>query len=411
MLIKNVFQNTMWIYVLQVTNAVVPLVTLPYATRTVGLDGVAFFGTAVALGTIASVLSEYSFDLSGIKDAAHADGFNGAKNRVIFGRMYAQWTIFAATISVALLIASLAAFTWKGPYLLLIGSAALVTLTNITFPFWVSQSLGMVLRYAIYFSTARLISLPLVYLLLANCPTGACYVVMLYLPLFLSMVLLLTRSLGRVLFVVPYRFRDLVDILGASFRVFLSRLFVALYQNGGMLALGLISSPEAAGLYALSDRVRKASLFLLTPISRALYPIACSLTKMPDDGSSSTFRLFVFFYLGAALFATVALFIFAPQIAVFFTDEEGDSLATLIRISAFFPLVSTGTVIFGQNFLLARGHVLAYTRAVTGAFLFYALVLFPLVCFASAIGATAAYLCAEILLASAFLLLVRLKRT
>lgn len=409
---KRLFRNTMWIYVLQVTNAVVPLATLPYATRTVGLDGVAFFGTAVALGTIASVLSEYSFDLSGIKDAAHADGFNGAKNRVIFGRMYAQWSIFAATISGALLIGALAAFAENDrPYWLLIGSAALVTLTNITFPFWVSQSLGVVQRYAIYFSIARLISLPLVFLLLAKCPTGACYVAMLYLPLFLSMALLLARSLGRDLFVVPYRVGDLVDILGASFRVFLSRLFVALYQNGGVLALGLISSPEAAGLYALSDRVRKASLFLLTPISRAVYPVACSLTKTPDDRSRRTFGLFVFFYFGAALFATGALFVFAPQIAAFFTDEEGDSLATLIRISAFFPLVSTGTVIFGQNFLLARGHVFAYTRAITGAFLFYASVLFPLVYFASAIGATVAYLSAEVLLASAFLLLMWLKRT
>ncbi|QCP87935.1 lipopolysaccharide biosynthesis protein [Cereibacter sphaeroides] len=403
-MIRNILLNTLWIYALQASTAIVPLLTVPFATRIIGLDGIAFFGTAVAIGSVASVVSEYSFDLSGIKDAARAQSSRAAKNVVIVQRLYAQWSIFLVLVALAVLFTLLPLGISTGGWSLAF-AAMLVTVSNVAFPFWVSQSLGLERRYTAHFALARLLSLPLVFLALEKWPTGFYYVVALYLPLALSLGLLLVRSLGRDLMLEPYRVRPLLSVLATSFDVFLSRLFVALYQNGGLLALGMVATPEAVGLFALADRVRKASLFLLTPISRALYPVACSLANDPAERSGAAFRLVFLAYLGAGALITAGLFSFSSQIAAFFTDEDPTTLAAMVKVFAFFPLVSSGTIVLGQNVLLARGHVSAYTQSVIGAFIFYAMMVFPLAFFAQALGVSIAFLSAEVTLAAAFLLL------
>lgn len=404
MIVRSIILNTLWIYALQASTAIVPLVTLPFATRVIGLEGIAFFGIAVALGSVASVVSEYSFDLSGIKDASRVQTSQVAKNKVIVERIYAQWSIFLVItllVSFYVLLGSYGSSAGWG----IVFAAMMVTASNLIFPFWVAQSLGLENKYTAHFSLARFLSLPLIFLTLESQPTGLYYVVALYLPLVISLGLLLMQSIGRDLMLVPYRFRLLMLVLADSFDVFRSRLFVSLYQNGGLLALGMVATPEAVGLFALADRVRKASLFLLTPISRALYPVACSFGNNSTNRASPVFRLIFLTYLCVGTAITSGLFAFSSQIAVFFSNDHHDSLATIVKVFAFFPLVSSVTIVYGQNIILAGGHVSQYTQSVVIAFFVYALIVFPLSYFSQALGATIAFLLAEIALAAAILMI------
>ncbi len=66
MLKSKVLANSAWLIILQVFNTIVPLLTLPYITRVLELQIMAFFSLALNWVTYFQVIVEYGFGLQGL---------------------------------------------------------------------------------------------------------------------------------------------------------------------------------------------------------------------------------------------------------------------------------------------------------------------------------------------------------
>ena len=63
----KLFKNGFWLFILQVFNTVVPLVTLPYITRVLGTENYGIFSIALNWITYFQVIVEYGFGFTGAR--------------------------------------------------------------------------------------------------------------------------------------------------------------------------------------------------------------------------------------------------------------------------------------------------------------------------------------------------------
>ena len=63
-------KNGMWMYLLQLFNTVIPLLTLPYVTRILGRDGYGLFSIALNFVGYLQVVVEYGFGMSATRKVA-----------------------------------------------------------------------------------------------------------------------------------------------------------------------------------------------------------------------------------------------------------------------------------------------------------------------------------------------------
>ena len=94
MISTKLFKNGMWLFLLQIFNTVVPLLTLPYITRVLGASNYGIFSLSLNWITYFQVIVEYGF------------GFTGARKVSIEGDSSLQ-NLYSRIISARLLLLSL----------------------------------------------------------------------------------------------------------------------------------------------------------------------------------------------------------------------------------------------------------------------------------------------------------------
>ncbi len=79
--------------------------------------------------------------------------------------------------------------------------------------------------------------------------------------------------------------------LQAGFQTFLFRGAVSLYTTGNVLLLGLFARPEAVGLFAVAEKLVKAGVSAIYPISQAMYPRIARLVAGRERDESEARRV------------------------------------------------------------------------------------------------------------------------
>ena len=61
---RPAINNAIWLYLCQIVNSILPLITLPYITRVLGAAGYGVLALAINIIGYFQVIVEYGFDLS-----------------------------------------------------------------------------------------------------------------------------------------------------------------------------------------------------------------------------------------------------------------------------------------------------------------------------------------------------------
>ncbi|MCI1524616.1 MAG: oligosaccharide flippase family protein, partial [Lactobacillus crispatus] len=67
---SKVVNNGIWMYLLQLFNTVIPLITLPYITRILGTEKYGIFSTSFNIVGYLQVIVEYGFAMSATREIA-----------------------------------------------------------------------------------------------------------------------------------------------------------------------------------------------------------------------------------------------------------------------------------------------------------------------------------------------------
>ncbi len=380
---------------LQVANYLIPLVTLPYLTRVLGV--VAFGKVAFVLAVMAYfvLLTDYGFSWSATRQIAARRDDHRFVSSVFSATWSAQWLL--ALISGLILVIAVATIPLlkQDASLYLIGFSLVIG--NVFLPLWLLQGLERMQEVAIIQLTGRLFALPPLFLLVKS-PQDAIWAVALTGagPLIAGLLTLYWVGRKRMILWQRPTWTLTINALREGGPLFLSRISISLYTIITPLALGAISGTTAVGYFSLADRIRLAAQALLAPISQALFPRMSHLYKHDPLSAHHLLKRSTLAIL--ALSGTASLFVWATAdwIILLLGGEAFAPAATTLRWLAFLPLVIGLSNTFGVQIMLPNGLNRLFNGILGTAAVFSLLIIVPLIFWKGAEGAAIATLLTEI---------------
>ena len=362
---RTVLANLTAFTALQAASYLVPVVTIPYFARTLGVDGMGQLAIAGAFSLAAGVLIDYAIQLSGTRFAAAR-----CEDRLALAQYLNTATgvklAILAPIALALVVARfllppLAEHFWNFAW-----SLAAVAMT-VLFPQWLFQ--GM-------------LAMPLAARILVVCRIGAAVAALMLVrtrddvfvvPMMqaiggVAAIVLATVALHRRYGIVAGRPRlvDVRTLLRENWSLFAATAWGAVYSHGAVIIMSSMLSATAIGYYSIAQKISQAFVSMFNVAAQTAFP---SLVRLRNRGHTEMFGRQINFMIVTVAIAAVstlfAIFVLREPIYMFFAGRDSARGLTI------FSLWLAASFFHGSECIAQSDHGGAQARQADGAHLFY----------------------------------------
>lgn len=379
----------------QVSNYVLPLITLPYLTRVLGAEAYGKVAFAQVATTYFVLLVDYGFSWSATRKVAAQRTDRVALSRIFAATWAAQWLLVvmaALTVAIVVLLAER-----LRPDAALYAAAFSTVIGTALFPIWFLQGLERLQVVAILQLLPRALALVPIFLVIQQ-PQDAVWLLLIQggagiLGGLLSLYWMRRQSL------IHWQLPSWSDTLGAlreGGALFGSRAAISLYTTLVPLVLGWIAGPVALAYFNLADKLRSAAQGVLTPLSQALFPRMSHLVSTNGHAAYTLVRSSAFAVLLVAGSASAALWLLADWLILLLGGEEFLPAADVLRWLAPLPLVIGLSNILGVQIMLPHGLNRAFNLVLLSAATASLGLIVPMASHFHAIGAAQTMLIVEI---------------
>jgi len=394
---KKTFVNGGWLYLLQIFNTVIPLITLPYITRKLGAKEYGTFSIAINIVGYLQVMIEYGFGMSATREIAVSD-----KNQNYINKIFTS--VFLSRVFL-LLISLICAFI----YMLFFMSSfkqiiSTIILLICLFGYcieqnWLFQGLQEMKYISIASIISRLISVILIFLLVKSTED-------LYLYCFLYSISPLLNGLMSYI-LAKFRFKvkftkiymeDIMDELKKGWYVFTTSLSSKIFGSVGITFLGIISTSTVVGIYSVIQKIPSIMMLMWTPISSILYPL--SSMKMQESWNDGKRYVLKYRKIFVVMFAFLSLLIalFSKKIiALVFGVEYAQYFYWIFFLLAWL-VIGINNNFLGIQILLGSGHDKEYSRCFQISVVITIILNIVLIYLCEGLGASLAPMLSEIVL-------------
>ncbi len=268
---KRLFENVISLSLLQGVNYLLPLITLPYLVRVLGVEKFGLIMFAQAFIQYFVYLTDYGFELSATRDIAeHRDN----KNKVaeIFNAVIIIKTLLFLTSFILLSIIVFNFSKFKNDWLIYFFSFGMV-LGNLCLPIWFFQGFERMKDLTLLNIFAKSFFVLSIFIFIRN-PSDYLYV-----PLINSLGSIISGVFSLWLILYKYQikvyfpgFKILKSKFMASSQFFFSRASVITYTSSNVFFLGLFSNNQTVGYYSAAEKLYLALRSLYNPLNTTLYP-------------------------------------------------------------------------------------------------------------------------------------------
>lgn len=354
-------QNTALLLVGNAIALAAPLITVPYLARVLGPAGWAPVLLAQALAAWLVMVMEFGFDLSGTRALARARTDSVERAAVIHGVTSAK-LLLAPIVTLVLIVAfaltpdlraSTGTTALAGPSLL--GWTLLYILLRGLNPFWFFQGLERIGSAVLIDSGARLAAALGVFVFVHG-PADASRVLALQAVAALGATLALTLQMVRD---TPLALPTIAKGI-ATLRTGLT-LFAFRAASGGFAALNLfivslLGTPALVAVFGGADRIIRAGIGTLNPLTQAILPRVSFLRATDDAAADRLVQRSVIVTGGLGLLIGATAFVAAPLLVQLLLGPGYEGAIPLLRILAILPpLVAVDTVL-GLHWAVPHGH-------------------------------------------------------
>jgi O-antigen/teichoic acid export membrane protein len=368
-------------------NTLIPLITLPYVTRTLGAATFGEIAYVQAFMAFVMLFTDYAFSWSAVRDVAATRDHKRHLSETFCSVWGAQWLL---TIIAALALLILAYFVGlnRDKWSLYLWGFMAVVLGNTIFPLWFLQGLERMGEIALIQVCTRLLSIPAIFMLVKT-QDDAATVLGIQAGVALlaggATLLYLWRSKWVDLHVPT--FSSVVAALKSGFTLFLSKVGISLYTTLAPLALGLMAGTTAVSYFSLADRIRAAGQSLLTPIAGVMFPRLSHLFQADREGANRLLaRGFALTLIISTLICVALICLAGPAIKLLGGQEFGPAIEVL-RVLAVLPLIVGLSNVFGVQIMLANGRTRPFNLILAIAAILGVTSIWPLTLWLGAIGA------------------------
>lgn len=379
----------------QISNYILPLITLPYLTRVLGAESFGKVAFAQVVMTYFVLLVDYGFSWSATRQVSAQRTDRDALSRTFAATWAAQWLLVALAALVATAIVLLT--DRLRPDALLYAAAFSTVIGTALFPIWFLQGLEQLQVVAVLQLLTRTLALIPIFLFIQQ-PQDAIWVLLIQGGAGVLAGIFAIHWIQReslIIWRVP-NWLDTLEALREGGALFGSRVAISLYTTLIPLTLGWLAGPVALAYFNLADKLRSAAQSLLSPLSQALFPRMSHLVHSDRQAAYTLIQRSALGVLVVAGSASAALWLLADWLVVLLGGKDFLPAANVLRWLAPLPLVIGLSNILGVQIMLPHGLKHAFNAILVSAAAASLALIGPMASHFQAVGAAQTILVVEI---------------
>lgn len=350
MLAEPILKNFFSLGILQFTNYLIPLITVPYLLRVVGVESFGKIAIVQAVMNILIIVIEYGFNLTATRliSQSREDAVQVARvfSETITSQFFLLLSTFSLLVVIVLFIPQLQddKFLYINGFSLIVGQILLFQ--------WFYQGMER-MKFITYLNGISKLFVLLFLFLFVKDRDAYIYVLPIY-----SLGNVLSGLIGFLIikknFGVVFRWSSLKTVflnLKNGFPVFASSLSINIYMNVNILILKMFTGDLIVGYYSAAEKIMQVIRQLLGVYSQAIYPRVCNLVNESGDSLKTFFKKYFMPFWFFISILCLAVFLLADFLPIFLIGKNSEMLSTLIRILIVSPVIVCLNVPFYQTLL------------------------------------------------------------
>ncbi|MGL4601028.1 MAG: oligosaccharide flippase family protein [Plesiomonas sp.] len=353
---SSLIKSSMSLFLMQGVNYIIPLITLPYLTRVLGIYEYGALSTALGIIAYATLFIDFGFNLSATKSIASGKGDFILVNNVFWVTLFSKLALF---FMVLLLFLPLI-FSVDKYIVIQITILCLIPqlLGSVLFPMWLFLGVERVYIVSFISVLSKVLVVPFLFLFVSSPSDMNLAAFILGFPLFLSGVVsfLFVRRCG-VHFTLPeINLIIIINALKKSMPIFLGSVAISIYTACTPIILSLVGNYNEVGIYTAADKLRFAVLGVFLVFGQAIYPRVNYLISKDKYQYYKVIRALISGQLVLGTLGGWMFFLFMPELSSSFLGVSDKSLLLIIKVMSPMIFFIPFSVIFSNFILLPMGN-------------------------------------------------------
>ena len=267
---KGIVESTISLATLNVLNMVLPLITLPYTIRVVGLANYGAYSVVYTILQYVLLVSAYGFSFSTTQQIARNRDNLSELNRIFNATLAAR---FLLSVLPVLVFGVVCMLSYSSDYMLMyIIGLGIVVGDNIN-PIWLFQGMEK-MRYMTIINVISKLTFTILIFIIVVKEGDYIYLTLLnslgYVVSGLFSLLIAYKSFNIRFHIASWK--DVLYQLKEGWYIFLSTICMNAYRNSNIFILSYFIPEASVGMYSAAEKMIKAAQSAASPISNAFYP-------------------------------------------------------------------------------------------------------------------------------------------
>ncbi|PWD85363.1 flippase [Ignatzschineria cameli] len=352
-------RNAFALLTMQAINYLVPLVTLPYLTRTLGVDQYGALNLALSLIQYGILFVTFGFNLSATKYIAQHRHNHVIVSKVFWETIVAKLILlFIACIGLTVITLNVSSF-YEIRWIVFI---LFIQLLSVAIdPLWFFQGIEKLEKVSLIGSGIRLFNIPLL-VLFVHSPEDVVLAALIQASTLLTIAIINIILVKKESFITLIKFNQLrvLNALRKSLPLFIGAAAISLYNTSTPIILGLVSSYDQVGIYSASFRVQTAAIGVFTVLGQVIYPRVNHLFATDVDSAYLFVKKLLIYMFPTLLVASLLFYLLVPILAPWILGKGFNESAETLKIMAPMLFLIPYSVVFAHNLLLPLGYQRIY---------------------------------------------------
>lgn len=345
----NLLKNAVSLFLLQGSNYILSLITVPYLFQTLGVDKFGLVNFALSFVMFFMILSDYGFNISIPREiSVNRDNIQKISKivcTVIFLKIVFMSVLFLIFLTIVFFVPRFK--TDPMVYILTFG----VVIGQSLFPLWFFQGMEE-MQYTTFFNILTKAIFTVLIFVFVRTPSDYLLV-----PIFTSLGYILGAVSSWWLAFKKFKVRIMLPDfhsmgyhLKNSFYFFVAQLSFHFYGLANTLVIGYFMSNTMVGYYTAAEKIIKAFRNLINPIVNSVYPYMARKRNM------SLYKKVFYGCIGAGTLIFLTFFFGNNLITKLLYDPDQMITARLIKMFSFQFLILFPSMMLGVGLLIPTGH-------------------------------------------------------